>query len=176
MTSRGSSVGAIPTRQTGSLQPVAIGAAVEVTKPSEPSRPMCRSGDAARRQVVTRGNVEQASKRPMWAPTRLPSGEGCHRGRSGKRLESTVPRAIRLPRAHRGIDDDMPAHGDRTEHGKPQAARARDPQPDAREGPAGLLGVAERPVVPRKPDNAGRGKGPWFKVNARRGRQPGELA
>src|SRR6516165_2843528 len=41
--SRGSTVGAIPTRQTGSLQPVAIGAAVEVTKPSEPSRQMYRS-------------------------------------------------------------------------------------------------------------------------------------
>ena len=54
---------------TGSLQPVAIGAAVEVTKPSEPSRQMCRSGDAASRQAVTRVNVEQASKRPMWSPT-----------------------------------------------------------------------------------------------------------
>ena len=54
---------------TGSLQPVAIGAAVEVTKPSEPSRKMCRLGDAASRQAVTRVNVEQASKRPMWSPT-----------------------------------------------------------------------------------------------------------
>ncbi len=34
---------------TGSLQPVAIGAAVEETKPSEPSRKMCRLGDAATR-------------------------------------------------------------------------------------------------------------------------------
>ncbi|HYK12189.1 MAG TPA: hypothetical protein VEV39_15420 [Gemmatimonadales bacterium] len=50
---------------TGSLQPVAIGAAVEVTKPSEPPRNMGRSGDAASRQAVTRVNVEQASKRPM---------------------------------------------------------------------------------------------------------------
>jgi hypothetical protein len=41
--SRGSPVGATPTRQTGSLQPVAIGAAVEATKPSEPSRQMYRS-------------------------------------------------------------------------------------------------------------------------------------
>jgi hypothetical protein len=42
---------------TGSLQPVRlwrIGAAVEVTKPSEPSRQMCRLGDAASRQAVTR--------------------------------------------------------------------------------------------------------------------------
>ena len=61
----GSSVGASPTRLTQSLQPVAIEAAVEVTKPSEPSRQMCRSGDAASRQAVTRVNVEQASKRPM---------------------------------------------------------------------------------------------------------------
>ena len=33
--------------------------------------------------------------------------------------------------------------------------RARDPQPDAREGQAGPLGVAERSVVPAKPGNAG---------------------
>ena len=64
---------------TGSLQPVAIGAAVEVTKPSEPSRQMCRFGDAASRQAVTRVNVEQASKRPMWVPTRQNDGEGCRR-------------------------------------------------------------------------------------------------
>src|SRR5262249_24828535 len=76
--------------------------------------------------------------------------------------------------AHRGNDDDMPAEGDRTEHGKPQVARARDPQPAAREGKAGRRGAAERPVVPTKPGNAGRGKGPWFKVNVRRGRQPGD--
>jgi hypothetical protein len=52
--------------------------------------------------------------------------------------------------------------------------RARDPQPDAREGQAGLPGVTERPVVPLKPGSTGRGKGPWFKVNVRRDRQPGE--
>ena len=64
---------------TGSLQPVAIGAAVEVTKPSEPSRQMCRFGDAASRQAVTRVNVEQASKRPMWSPTLHQYGEGRRR-------------------------------------------------------------------------------------------------
>ena len=46
------------------------------------------------------------------------------------------------------------------QHGKPRAVRARDPQPDAREGLAGPFGVAERPVVPVKPGNAGGGKGP----------------
>ncbi len=40
-----------------------------------------------------------------------------------------------------------------------------DHQPDAREGQAGPFGVAERFVVPRKPGNAGGGKGPQFKVN-----------
>ena len=37
-------------------------------------------------------------------------------------------------------------------------------QPDAREGQAGPCGVAEGSVVPRKPGNAGGGKGPWFKT------------
>ena len=39
----------------------------------------------------------------------------------------------------------------------------RDDQLDAREGWAGPHGVAERFVVPLKPDNAGGGKGPQFK-------------
>jgi len=43
---------------------------------------------------------------------------------------------------------------------------AWDLQPTTREGQVGPHGVAERPVVPTKPGNAGRGKGPWFKVNA----------
>jgi hypothetical protein len=77
-------------------------------------------------------------------------------------------------RSHRGNDDGMPGAGDRKQHGKPQAVRARDPQPDAREGQAGLPGVAERPVVPSKPGSSGGGKGPWFKVNVRRDRQPGD--
>jgi len=46
---------------------------------------------------------------------------------------------------------------------------ARDLQPAIREDQAGPCGVAERPVVPKKPGNSGRGKGPWFKVNAGRG-------
>jgi len=31
----------------------------------------------------------------------------------------------------------------------------------------GVLGVAERPVVPEKPGNSGGGKGPWFNTNVR---------
>ena len=50
----------------------------------------------------------------------------------------------------------------------------RDDQPDAREGEAGRYGVAERFVVPLKPGNAGGGKGPQFKTDARRGEGPGD--
>ena len=51
-----------------------------------------------------------------------------------------------------------------------------DGQPDAREGQAGRPGVAERFVVPRKPANAGGGKGPQFKTDATRGEGPGDWA
>jgi hypothetical protein len=34
--------------------------------------------------------------------------------------------------------------------------------------------VAERPVRPEKPGNAGGGKGPWFKGNDERGRERGD--
>ena len=42
-------------------------------------------------------------------------------------------------------------------------------QPAAREGQAGPSEESERFIVPTKPGNAGGGKGPWFKVNVRRG-------
>ena len=44
----------------------------------------------------------------------------------------------------------------------------RDDQLETRERCSGRHGVAERPVVPGKPGNAGGGKGPWFKIDARR--------
>jgi hypothetical protein len=46
--------------------------------------------------------------------------------------------------------------------------RQQAEQPAAREGRAGLGGKSERPILPKKPGNAGGGKGPWFKGNARR--------
>ena len=46
------------------------------------------------------------------------------------------------------------------------ALREESYQPDAGDGQAGRLGVAERLVVPPKPGNAGGGKGPQFKTNA----------
>ena len=57
--------------------------------------------------------------------------------------------------------------GKRTQHGKPQGVLSNE-QPIAREGRVGRPGVAERPVVPGKPGNAGGGKRPQFRTNARR--------
>ena len=62
----------------------------------------------------------------------------------------------------------MSAQGERTQHGRSEAVGARDSQPDAREGQAGPLGKSERFIVPRKPVNAGGGKGPQFQVNVSR--------
>jgi hypothetical protein len=65
------------------------------------------------------------------------------------------------------------AKGDLWQHGKSRMVAGQVPcQPAAREGETGLCGMAERFVVPKKPGNAGGGKGPWFKVNA--GRSEGE--
>jgi hypothetical protein len=63
-------VGANPTRQM--LQPEATGAVMEVTKWLKPSDSESQIGDSASVQAVTRVNAEQASKRSMRRPTRLP--------------------------------------------------------------------------------------------------------
>ena len=65
--------------------------------------------------------------------------------------------------------------GKRTQHGKPLGV-VGDDQPDAGDGQAGRLGVAERLVVPLKPGNAGGGKGPQFKTDAIRSEGPGDWA
>ena len=49
-------------------------------------------------------------------------------------------------------------------------AEGRALQPDAREGQAGPDRVAERLVIPLKPDNTGGGKEPQFKGNVARRR------
>src|SRR5713101_1560172 len=63
-------VGANPIRQP--LQPEAIGAVMEVMKWLKPSISVSRIGDSASVQAATRVNAEQASKRTMCRPTRLP--------------------------------------------------------------------------------------------------------
>jgi hypothetical protein len=54
---------------TGSLQPVAIEATRGGNETVGAFETDGSLGDSASRQAVTRVNVEQASKRPMWTPT-----------------------------------------------------------------------------------------------------------
>src|SRR3981189_3336416 len=90
-------VGASPTRQP--LQPEAIGAVMEVTKWLKPSISVSRIGDSASVQAATRVNAEQASKRTMCRPTRLP-----YRGRVKWLGEWSEDYA---PLLHRGIGGGM---------------------------------------------------------------------
>ena len=100
----------------------------------------------------------------MRTPTRLQHGEGFI-----AQEESEADAA----QGRRGIGEGMFAEGVLWQHGKFRAADRRMPdQPEAREGETGLRGMAERPVLPRKPGNAGGGKGPSFKDDA--GRSEGE--
>jgi hypothetical protein len=59
-----------------SLQPVAIGAVVEVTKLRKPSVQRVVLGDLASVQAVAGADAGQTSKRVMRKPTRLNKGEG----------------------------------------------------------------------------------------------------
>src|SRR6516225_4428037 len=100
-------------------------------------------------QAVTKVNAEQASKRITQEPTRRKYGEG--RSRWGSTSEQSR-------RSCRGIGDGMQTQGTRRNTGNPSGDRNLD-QPATRESQAGPCGVAERLGVPRKPGNAGGGKG-----------------
>src|SRR5438477_7256594 len=149
-----------------SLQPEAIGAVMEATKWLKPSISVSRIGDSASVQAATRVNAEQASKMSMCRPTRRP-----FRGRLTRLGELSEEYAQPL---HRGSGGSMYTRKARATREAPMCDQ--DDQPDAREGQAGRSGVAERPVVPMKPGNAGGGKGPQFKTDARRGEGPGDWA
>ena len=58
----------------------------------------------------------------------------------------------------------MLATGGLWQHGKSRVVS----KPAVREDRAGRGGMAERPVLPEKPGNAGGGKGPWFKSDVQR--------
>src|SRR5437762_11662333 len=82
-------VGASPTRQP--LQPEATGAVMEVTKWLKPSvKRVTKYGDSASVQAVTRVNAEQASKRSMRRPTRLPYRGRLTRLRRNERRTTSV--------------------------------------------------------------------------------------
>jgi len=139
---------------------------MEVTKWLKPSISVSRIGDSASVQAATRVNAEQASKMSMCRPTRRP-----FRGRLTRLGEMSEEYAQPLHRGSGGSMYTRKAHATREAQ-----CVIRDDQPDAREGQAGRTGVAERSVVPLKPGNAGGGKGPQFKTDARRGEGPGDWA
>lgn len=88
-------------------------------------------------------------------------------GKAGIGQEASETSTVRV---RRGIGDGMLAKGDLWQHGKSHVALGgKAQQPEVRKDQAGLPGMAERPVLPEKPGNAGGGKGPWFKSDARRG-------
>lgn len=104
----------------------------------------------------TRVNVEQASKRVMWKPTRLIYGEG--RRRSGLKSD------IRWTDSTGVVTTACMEEEVVWNTGSPNGG-ARDPQLVVRESQTRSFWVAERPVVAKKPSNSGGAKGPWFRVN-----------
>ena len=139
---------------------------MEVTKWLKPSDSVSRIGGSASVQAATQVNAVQTSKRTMWGPT-WPSYRG--------RLIRLGDRAKTTPSRRTGVVAAACTQGKRAQHGK-RLGVAGDGQLDAREGQAGRPGVAERPVIPMKLGNAGGGKGPQFKTNARHKKGPGDWA
>src|SRR5262252_6672265 len=96
-------------------------------------------------------------------------------GFSGKADTAGLPSGNHTPSRCAGVVATACTQGKRTQHGRSHGV-VRDDQPDAREGEAGRRGETERFVVPLKPENAGGGKGPQFKTNAKRSEGPGDWA
>ena len=119
-------------------------------------------------RAATRVNAEQAPKRSMCRPTRLQL-----RGRLIRLGEMSDDDAQSL---HRGSGGSTYTRKARAAREAPWGGSGMTGQPDAREGLAGPHGVAERFVVPLKPDNAGGGKGPQFKTGVERGEGHGDWA
>ena len=84
-----------------------------------------------------------------------------------------IVRANRFHRTCRGNGDGKQAKLTSSNTGSPSGDRGCD-QPTARESQAGPYGVAERSVLPMKPSNVGRGKGPQLKTDARSNKGRGD--
>ena len=103
-------------------------------------------------------NAEQASEIATQEPTRRHFGEGRCRWESVSDSYSIGPAGV-VATACKQREPDATREA--------PAVIAVEDQPAPRESQAGPLGVAERLVVLMKPGNAGRGKGPQLKGNAR---------
>jgi len=103
-------------------------------------------------------NAEQATKLIMQEPTQLLSGEGRSRWSNNERIGSIGPAGVVVTACrHSGSGATREA---------PAVIVSRD-QLATRESQARPYGVTERLAVLMKPGNAGGGKGPQLKGNAR---------
>ena len=109
-------------------------------------------------------NAEQASKRLTQEPARRVIGMAA--------AEGTV-RANQFHQTCWGNSDGKHAKLTSSNTGSPSGDRLGD-QPAPRERQAGLLGVTERLVVLMKPGNAGGGKKPQLKTDARSNKGHGD--
>src|SRR4051794_15325552 len=82
-----------------SLHPVAIGAAVEATKPSEPSRQRAALAAPRAGRPQRGGKPSKPPNNPMWEPTRLLYGEG----RRPWRYEGATPHDATRSRGPTGV-------------------------------------------------------------------------
>jgi hypothetical protein len=80
--------------------------------------------------------------------------------------ESPARELFAPPGSNRSGGEGNEAVGASGVEGSPSGGRSRD-QLTTRERQVRPCGVAERPVLPMKPGNAGGGKGPQLKTNAR---------
>lgn len=109
-------------------------------------------GGLANPRAVTRVNPEQASKVKMRTPTRLNFGEGrCVESKQSTSALLTVRRG-----SGNGTGERLFA-----KRGRPRWARGNGSRRCIRQR---LFEESERPIVLRKPVNAGGGKGPCFWV------------
>ena len=124
-------------------------------------------GGSASTQAATQGNAEQASKRPMRRPTRPNLGEGCQRPETPPKMVANEPKPVASAEvvAAACVPEDR-----RSNPGSPVGgAHAATGNP---RGPAWAGRVTERLGVPRKPGNAGGGKGLRSRGPSERGQGP----
>ncbi len=90
-----------------------------------------------------------------------------HAGKAGRAGEASD---ARTQSPCPGSGDGLYTRGERAQHGKPDRVAGGDDQLRTGDGWTGRYGVAERPVLLRRPGHAGAGKGPWFKAGAGSGK------
>lgn len=115
--------------------------------------------DRANLWAATRSESRAGSESIVVTPTRRVSGEG-------RRIASKQPtRALAVVT---GVLGAARREGSSTQRGRPDEMRCSQRAATVSSGTA-VSRESERLIVPGKPGNAGGGKGPWFKTDARSG-------